>query len=114
MFVFYFDRRLTVGYQQVIKFASRVAVQHKNLAEMSAGSPQKLQAVGLGFGQGLFVAKDNPRVVIFYSSQGNEALPLDWRSRRLVRPIETLVIQINGRLGILQKDPLFSPIEEIV
>src|SRR5437764_952526 len=65
------DIRGSLGREQAINLAG-IAVQHKDLSEVSTGSTQEVQAVSLGLREGLLVTMDEVRGVVLDVAQGDE------------------------------------------
>src|SRR5208283_4227590 len=101
------------GLDQDVDFAGS-AVQHENLAEMSAGGAQKVQAVGLGFGESLLVAEDDVGGIILQAAESDEASPFDafTGAGDTFRDPEGLGITVDGRFGIMAQDTGLAPVLE--
>ena len=50
--------------QEGVDLSGWVAVQHEDLAKVSFGCPQEIEAVGLGLAEGLLMPEDNLCVVV--------------------------------------------------
>src|SRR5438105_2805035 len=62
-----------VWLEHPIDLGRGVTVEHEELPEVGAGGAQQLQTIGFRLGERLFMAEDDARVVVFDTSQGDEA-----------------------------------------
>ena len=60
--------------EQGVDGAGRVGVQHEDGFEVGVGVLEQFHAVLLGTGEGLLVAEDDARGVVFHLAEGDEAL----------------------------------------
>src|SRR5580700_10286634 len=68
------------GRERSVDLASRIVVQHKELAEVCSRRAQEFQTVCLRFGEGWLVAMDDSGCVLFNLAQRDEASALEFRS----------------------------------
>ena len=81
VFIFYRDIRDCSGGSGEKGFdPSGILIEHENLAEVGAGGAQQIEAVGLGFGQGLLVAEDDAGGIVFDATESDEAVALEFGS----------------------------------
>jgi len=74
------DFRARVGGEQGIDLPG-ILIKHEDLAEVRPRGPQQIEAVGLGFRQGLLVAKDYAGGIILDAAQSDKAAPLQLGAR---------------------------------
>src|SRR6516162_9434706 len=110
VFVGDFGRGRAILGEQAIDLAI-VVVEHEDLAEVGAGGPEQVQAVGLGLGQGLLVPVDRAVGIVLDPAKGDEAAPLELAGAS--RPLETLGIDVKGGLAVLEKNALATPVGEV-
>ena len=60
--------------EQIVDRARRIGVQHEDRFEVSVGVLEQFHAVLLGTGEGLLVAEDDARRILFHLAERDEAL----------------------------------------
>jgi hypothetical protein len=99
------------------EFANRIGVafvEHEELAAMSAGGAEQIEAIGFGLGERLLVAMDDVVRVVLETEKSYESITNVGSAGGIAGNDEALLVGINAGVGILTEYALRAPVAKMV